>query len=136
VQDVDISLFQSLGPNDVLFIDSSHVVRIDGDVPYLYLEVLPQLNAGVVVQIHDVPFPYNVPYPADHWVFGTVWPRYWTEAMLAQAFLAFNHAFQVQLSLPHWRFHDEAGLRRLLPGVVIGEQDSNPFSSLWLKKIA
>lgn len=136
VQDVDLSVFQTLEANDVLFIDSSHVVRLDGDVPYLYLEVLPQLKQGVVVHIHDVPFPFNVPCPADHWVFGTVWPRFWTEAMLAQAFLAFNHAFQVQLSLPYWRYHEEAGLRRLLPGIPPQEQDSNPFSSLWLKKVA
>ncbi len=136
VQDVDLSLFRTLHANDVLFIDSSHVVRLDGDVPYLFLEALPQLNPGVVVHIHDVPFPYNVPFPAEYWVFGTVWPRFWTEAMLTQAFLAFNHAFQVQLSLPHWRYHDEAGLRALLPGSPPLDQDSNPFSSLWLKKIA
>jgi hypothetical protein len=136
VQDVDLTVFQTLTENDVLFIDSSHVVRLDGDVPYLFLEVLPQLNAGVVVQIHDVPFPYNSPYPADHWVFGAVWPRFWTEAMLTQAFLAFNQAFQVQLSLPYWRDFDEAGLHKLLGNIPPIEQDSNPFSSLWVKKIA
>ena len=42
VQDVDLSLFQELQQGDVLFIDSSHVLKIDGDVPFLYLEVLPR----------------------------------------------------------------------------------------------
>lgn len=136
VQDVDLSLFRTLEANDILLIDSSHVVRLDGDVPFLFLEALPQLNAGVVTQIHDVPFPYNIPYPADHWVFGTVWPRFWTEAMLVQAFLAFNDVFEVQLSLPYWRHHDAASLRRLLPEIDSADQITNPFSSLWIKKIA
>ena len=54
----------------MLFIDSSHVLKIDGDVPFLYLEVLPRLNQASCIHIHDVPFPYNVPYPARLWVFG------------------------------------------------------------------
>jgi hypothetical protein len=136
VQDVDISVFEKLTENDFLFIDSSHVVRIDGDVPYMFLDVLPRLNAGVNVQIHDIPFPYNIPHPAQHWVFGTVWPRFWTEAMLTQAFLAFNRTYKVQLSLPYWRFQDEESLRRMLPEIPPVEEDNNPFSSLWLKKIS
>jgi len=136
VQDVKLDLFQTLQAGDVLFIDSSHIVRLDGDVPYLFLEVLPRLNPGVIVHIHDIPFPFNIPFPADYWVFGTVWPRFWTEAMLVQAFLAFNHAFEVQLSLPYWRYHDEASLLRLLPGYPKVAEDVNPFSSLWLKKTA
>src|SRR5262245_8368157 len=49
VQDVEVSFFGQLQKDDVLFIDSSHVLKIDGDVPFLYLEVLPTLNVGVVV---------------------------------------------------------------------------------------
>ena len=46
VEDVDLSQFQQLQENDVLFIDSSHILRVDGDVPFLYLEVLPVPNVG------------------------------------------------------------------------------------------
>jgi hypothetical protein len=53
---------------DVLFIDSSHILRLDGDVPFLYLEILPVLKKGVRVHIHDIPFPYNFPHPAEFWV--------------------------------------------------------------------
>jgi hypothetical protein len=56
VQDVEVSFFGQLQKDDVLFIDSSHVLKIDGDVPFLYLEVLPTLNVGVVVHIHDYHF--------------------------------------------------------------------------------
>ena len=39
---------------DVLFIDSSHVLRIDSDVRFLFLEVLPRLQPGVLVHFHDI----------------------------------------------------------------------------------
>ena len=56
VEEVDINLFSHLEDRDILFIDSSHVVRIGGDVIFLYLEVLPRLKKGVVVHIHDIFF--------------------------------------------------------------------------------
>ena len=114
VQNVDVSLFEGLDAGDVLFIDSSHAVRIDGDVPFLMLEVLPRLRPGVIVHIHDMPLPYNVPYPAQYWVFDTGWPHYWNEAMLVQAFLAFNSAFRIRLSLPLVRHHNEQFLATMI----------------------
>jgi predicted O-methyltransferase YrrM len=74
VQDVDVEMFQRLSVDDVLFIDSSHVVKIDGDVPFLYLEVVPTLKPGVVIHVHDVPFPFNIPYPPSLWIFGRSGP--------------------------------------------------------------
>ena len=41
VQDVEVSVFQELQQGDMLFIDSSQCLKIDGDVPFLFLEVLP-----------------------------------------------------------------------------------------------
>jgi hypothetical protein len=103
VQDVPVSEFQRLSEGDVLFIDSSHTVRIDGDVPYLILEVVPALAPGVYVHVHDIPFPYNSPHPAALWPLladptAYHWPVFWTEAMLLQAFLAFNSRFEIVLS--------------------------------------
>ena len=62
VEKIDPSYFGRLGENDVLSIDSSHVVRRGGDVNYLYLEVLPRLNEGVVVHIHDIFLPFEYPH--------------------------------------------------------------------------
>ena len=53
-QDVDLSVFKLLEEGDVLFIDSSHVLKADSDVTYLYLDVLPSLNKGVIIHIHDI----------------------------------------------------------------------------------
>jgi hypothetical protein len=133
-QNTELALFQTLEADDVLFIDSSHVVKIDGDVSYLYLEVLPSLKPGVLVHIHDVPFPYNIPYPATHWIMERAWPMYWTEAMLLQAFLCFNERFEIILSLPMLRHFDEAFLRRQIPDYQPIKENPNTFSSLWLRK--
>ncbi len=140
VQNVDLSLFETLEAGDFLFIDSSHILRIDGDVPYLFLEALPCIKPGVIIHIHDVPFPYNIPYPAEQWVIGKAknapyWPVYWNEAMLVQAFLVFNHDFQITLSTPLIRFHDEGFLKGLLPFYKSIEDEANTFSSLWLTRL-
>ncbi|HVR29239.1 MAG TPA: class I SAM-dependent methyltransferase [Thermoanaerobaculia bacterium] len=136
VQDVAPAFFAELERGDVLFIDSTHVVRLDGDVPHLYLEVVPALAPGVVVHAHDVHFPYNIPFPAEQYVMGRTWPTLWTEAMLVQAFLAFNSSFQVILSLPLLRHHDEDFLRRSIPGyrpVEPSDYDTH-FGSLWFER--
>jgi hypothetical protein len=136
VQDVELSLFQELQRDDILFIDSTHVLKIDGDVPFLYLEVLPALNVGVVIHIHDVAFPYNIPYPPQLWVFGQKWPMLWNEAMLVQAFLCCNNAFQITMSTPLIRHLDEQFLATRIPFYESMDQNPNTFSSLWLKRVS
>ncbi len=90
VEDVPLSEFSQLSDNDILFIDSSHVLRTGNDVQYEYLELLPRLNRGVIIHIHDIFLPAD--YPRE-WV--TKMRRFWTEQYLLQAFLAFNHSFEV-----------------------------------------
>jgi hypothetical protein len=90
VQDVPMEEFTRLGPDDVLFIDSSHVLSVGSDVQYEFLEILPRLASGVLVHIHDVhwPFEYSKSWILDRHLF-------WNEAYLLQAFLAFNVAFEI-----------------------------------------
>lgn len=135
VQNVPVGRFEELGAGDVLFIDSSHTFKIDSDVAYLFLEVLPRLAPGVHVHIHDVPFPFNTPQPADFWLFGERWPVYWNEAMLVQSFLSFNDAFEVRLSTPMLRHHDEAFLVDTFADYTPLAEDPNPPSSLWLERV-
>ncbi len=89
VQDVPLSLFERLEAGDMLFIDSSHVIRSGNDVHYEYLEILPRLKPGVLVHVHDIslPLPYPKVYYDNH--------LYWNEQYLLQAFLAFNGRFEV-----------------------------------------
>ena len=90
VEDVGLDFFAQLQSGDILFIDSSHTVKIGGDVNYLFLEVLPRLNPGVIVHVHDILFPFD--YRRD-WVMDEF--RFWTEQYLLQAFLTFNSEFEV-----------------------------------------
>ena len=137
VQDTPLSVFESLEAGDVLFIDSSHALKIDSDVAYLFLEVLPRVGPGVLVHIHDVHFPFNTPYPADTWLFGERWPVYWNEAMVVQTFLAFNTAFEALLSVPMIRHHDESALvDRFGDRYHRVTDDPNPPSSLWLQRVS
>lgn len=140
VQDIEAEVFMRLEENDMLFIDSSHVLTIDGDIPFLFLEVLPRLRKGVLVHVHDVPFPYNIPYPAEYWILGRHdasphWPAYWNEAMLLQAFLAYNTAFEIEMSTPMIRHFDEPFLAATVPGYKSVRQQPNTFSSIWIRKV-
>jgi len=83
-------MFKKLKENDILFIDSSHILKIESDVKYEYLEILPRLNKGTLVHIHDIFLPAEYP---KKWIMKNY--RFWNEQYLLQAFLAFNEAFDV-----------------------------------------
>lgn len=91
VQDVPLRSFADLTAGDVLFIDSSHVTRVGGDVNHLIFTILPQLASGVYIHVHDVPYPFE--YPRAWAQEG----RAWNEAYLVRAFLQYNEAFQIAL---------------------------------------
>lgn len=110
VEELPLDLFLELEENDVLFIDSSHVTRAGGDVTFLFLEVLPRLQPGVVVQVHDVFIPFE--YPRD-WVVDGL--RFWNEQYLLQAFLAFNSDFAVLLANSYLNARYPDALRNTFP---------------------
>jgi len=90
VEDLDASPVADLEASDILFIDSSHVIRPQGDVLKIFLEFLPILRPGVLVHLHDIFTPRD--YPAG-WVVDQV--RLWNEQYLLEAFLACNTRFRV-----------------------------------------
>ena len=120
VQDVDPATYQRLGPQDVLFVDSTHVVKAGSDVVWLFLHVLPRLAAGVVVHVHDVFWPFEYPGP---WLRQR---RDWTEAYLLHAFLAGNADWEILFfSSWIWQCHPE-----LVPPPLAREEPG----SIWLRK--
>jgi len=90
VQNVSLDEFNKLKENDILFIDSSHVLKIGSDVQYEYLEILPRLNNGVVVHSHDIFLPAEYP---EEWILK--YHIFFNEQYLLQAFLIFNKKFEV-----------------------------------------
>jgi predicted O-methyltransferase YrrM len=91
VQNIDEKFWSGLNENDLLFIDSSHVLKFSSDVHYLFFKVLPLLKSGVIVHIHDVFFPFE--YPVEWLKQG----RAWNEAYFLRAFLQYNSEFEILL---------------------------------------
>jgi Methyltransferase domain len=124
IQDIDLKFFSQLQSGDILFIDSSHTVKIGGDVNYLFLEVLPRLKPGVIVHVHDIFLPFE--YRRD-WVLDEL--RFWNEQYLLQAFLTFNSEFEVLLAnsyLNHYHQKDLKAAFRNLPSWAGG--------SFWMRR--
>ncbi len=119
--------FSALGENDILFIDSSHMIRPQGDVLFLYQEVLPQLNKGVWVHIHDIFTPRD--YPA-RWLIDE--NRFWNEQYLLESFLCMNKSFRVTGALNYLVHHHRDALSACCP-VLAEEQDREP-GSFWMMK--
>lgn len=129
VQDVDTRLFRQLEKGDILFVDSSHASKVDSDVNYLFFAVLPNLRKGVVVHIHDIPFPY-LTCPPGHPMFEK--SLLWNEAALLRAFLMWNGAFEILMcqSLLHLKCQDS-----IKQVVRIYDERRHFPSSLWMQKV-
>lgn len=123
VQEVDPKLFEGLKSGDILFIDSSHVSRFGSDVNHLLFNVLPRLAEGVIVHIHDIPYPFEYP---DNWFDEG---RAWNEAYAVRAFLQYNAGFEILLWSSYLGRHHAEAFSRAWP-------DLEPGSgfSLWLRK--
>lgn len=92
VQNIDLAVFNELGENDILFIDSSHVSKANSDVNFIFFEIFPLLKPGVFIHIHDIFYPFDY---IKSWIFDL--GRSWNEAYLLRAFLQYNERFKIQL---------------------------------------
>lgn len=129
VEQVEPSVFAELEDNDILFIDSSHMIRPQGDVLFEYLELLPILNSGVYVHIHDIRTPKDY-WPA--WLNREV--RFWNEQYLVEAFLSFNDQYQIVAALNFLKHHYPTELANSCP--VFGKRvDFWEPGSLWIRRV-
>lgn len=121
--------FDRLQAGDLLFVDSSHTVKIGGDVNALILDVLPRLAPGVVVHFHDIslPFEYSRTYYTN--------PRFrvfWTESYLLQAFLSCNARYEVLASMALLMADHLDAFRRAFP-MWDPVASPNTSGSLWIR---
>lgn len=126
VENVDLSLFKSLKANDILFIDSSHIIRPQGDVLYEYLQILPSLNSGVFVHIHDIFTPRDY---LKEWLQDGI--NFWNEQYLLEAFLSNNSDFQIVLALNYLKNKHFSLVKTICPML----DKSREPGSMWIKKI-
>ncbi|WP_431284855.1 class I SAM-dependent methyltransferase [Humitalea sp. 24SJ18S-53] len=121
----DLSLIEELEAGDILFIDSSHMIRPQGDVLTEVLHWLGRLRPGVIVHIHDVFTPRDYP---DAMV--RTYRFFWNEQYLVEAFLAFNARFSVLLPLHHLHATHPEETARLCPQQQ--RPGVTPPSSFWI----
>jgi hypothetical protein len=124
---VPVRDFEDLRANDLLFIDTTHTVKVGSEVNHLVLEVLPRLGPGVIVHFHDIFLPWE--YPRE-WIERRGY--YWAEQYLLHAFLSQNSSWEV-LFASHflWRESRPELERRIDPSGI-----EKPPSSLWLRHVA
>lgn len=118
-------LFAELQAGDLLFVDTTHTVKIDSDVNRIILEVLPRLAPGVFVHIHDIFLPWE--YPRE---FLTERRFFWSEQYLLQAFLAFNYEYEILCPAHALQRTYPAEMARLVPST---RPDTRP-GALWLRR--
>ncbi len=125
LQEIDLALFDALGANDILFIDSTHVSKVGSDVNHLFFEILPRLAPGTIVHLHDI-FP-GFEYPLDWLQQG----RAWNEQYILRAFLEFNASFKILLFGSHMIQRDPEWFRAHMPLCL-----KNPGGAFWMEKVA
>jgi predicted O-methyltransferase YrrM len=128
VESLDPAMFQELAANDILFIDSSHVIRPGGDVLYEYLQLLPRLRPGVLVHVHDIFSPYDYP---DAWLRHEL--KLWNEQYLLEAWLSASHDFEIIGALHYLSRHHRHHLERAFPAYarVAGRHVPGSF---WIRR--
>jgi hypothetical protein len=109
MEDADLALFDALRAGDVLFVDGSHRVFMNSDVTVLFLEVIPRLEPGVLVHLHDILLPED--YPPE-----------WADRFYAEQYL-----------LAAWLLGGGEGLEIVLPSafVTADPELSNILGPLW-----
>ena len=127
VEALDVKFFSELEENDFLFIDSSHIIKPQGDVLYEYLELLPTLNKGVIVHIHDIFSPKNY---LKQWLIDEV--KFWNEQYLLEAFLSHNSSWEIIGALNYLHHNHYEQLKSVAPFL---SPDREP-GSFYIKKIS
>lgn len=127
LEDCDLALFDQLESGDFLFFDGSHRVFTNSDTTVFFLELLPRLKPGVIVQIHDIFLPWDYP---EGWNKRLYSEQYLLAAMLMCRQMPFK------VILPNWYachhpnlFQKAMGITAAL-GIELGGA-----SSFWLETL-
>lgn len=126
IENIDLSIFTSLQDGDFLFIDSSHIIRPQGDVLKEYLEIVPSLVSGVYVHVHDIFTPYDYP---EEWRSKNI--RFWNEQYLLEATLSNNPSYKVVAALNFLK-HEEYNFLKLICPYLTKESEPGSF---YFKKV-
>lgn len=105
LEDVDPSVFEQLEAGDILFIDHSHYAFMNSDSTVVFLDILPRLQPGVLVEFHDIFLPLD--YPPE-------WrEKFYGEQYLLAAYLL-GGSHKVHILLPNAFISVEPELKGIL----------------------
>jgi hypothetical protein len=124
LQDVGLDAFEELEANDILFVDSTHVCKVNSDVNRILFEILPALKSGVYVHFHDIFYPFEYP---RRWIYEG---RAWNEAYALRAFLQFNSAFRIVFFNTYLEHFHKDLYKEHMPLCL-----KNPGGSLWIQRL-
>ncbi|MBU4289013.1 MAG: class I SAM-dependent methyltransferase [Proteobacteria bacterium] len=127
VENIDKQIFSDLEANDILFVDSSHIIRPQGDVLFEYLEILPILKQGVLVHIHDIFTPKDY---LNEWVLEDM--KFWNEQYLLEAFMTFNNEYRIIGALNYLKHNYFKELSAKCP--ILAKNIHEEPCSFWLIK--
>ena len=127
VENIDKSFFLKLEVNDILFIDSSHIIRAQGDVLFEYLELLPTLKSNVLIHVHDIFTPKDY---LDDWVYNR--HVLWNEQYLLEAFLIFNSEFRIIGALNYLAHNFQVEFEEKCP--IFAKQQGREPGAFWMIK--
>lgn len=125
VQDVEMDVFEALEPNDFLFIDSTHVSKLNSDVNFEFFEVLPRIKPGVFIHFHDIFWPFEYP---KAWVQKGI---AWNEMYLLRAFLMNNPDYEIVYFSNYMANKFKPWYQEHMPLTA-----DKPGGSFWMKKVA
>jgi hypothetical protein len=127
IEKLDVSIIEELEENDILFIDSSHVLRTQGDVVHEYLLLLALLRPGVLIHVHDIFTPRDYP---QAWILED--RRLWNEQYILEAFLSFNDSFEI-LAMMNYLAHEHLGALEKACPILVREPWRQP-GSFWFRR--
>jgi predicted O-methyltransferase YrrM len=110
IEDIRPEKYLNLNKNDILFVDSSHMIRPQGDVLKIFLEILPRLKKGVIVHIHDIFTPKDYP---KQWLINE--NKFWNEQYLVEALISNTSKYEIFLSLNYLKNNFYNKLKRICP---------------------
>lgn len=125
LQEIPLEFFSRLQPNDILLIDSTHVVKTGGDVNYLFFQILPILSPGVYIHFHDIWYPFEYP---EKWIYDG-WG--WNETYFLRAFLQYNTVFKIVLFNTFLEHFHAAWFEQFMPHCL-----NSWGGCVWLQKVS
>lgn len=128
IQEADPALVEELEAGDVLFIDTSHALKIGSDMSTIFFTLLPALRPGVLVHVHDITYPWE--YTEEMVMAG----RTYNEIYFLRAFLQFNDAFQVLYFNSQMEHQHRAFIQERMPG-YFKSSGQRTGQSLWLRRV-